>query len=101
MIVGVGKGVGLTNRPYRELGGEEKVTLADAEMPRHSHDITKGLTVVDIPGEYGYFIPDARRGVINNWGVKQGTTTQTSDGDTAHENMPPYIALFFCKKEAS
>ena len=106
-VIGAGAGMipgteerdeSIRTKKYRQHGGEEKVTLAFGEMPSHSHDIRVGLAAADIPGQIGYFIPDVRLGTNNNLGVKVGTTTQPSRGVASHENMPPYIALYFCKK---
>lgn len=35
--IGVGQGLGLSNRTVGEMGGQETVTLTNANMPSHSH----------------------------------------------------------------
>lgn len=88
----------LTDHPSRlddkikAVGGAEKHTLTVAEMPSHDH---RGNNVGT----------SANRGATNMlhpWdsGTKgepsQGV--EPSGGNQPHNNMPPYIALFYCKK---
>lgn len=74
-------------------GGEDEVILSDSQIPKHNHGL---------------------RGVMNGqpfqWGAGQysipavGTNAGTASfdwnvgGGQAHNNMPPYIALTYCKK---
>lgn len=106
MILGAGrhqnadaKGTPLSNypayadSPERSIGGSETHTLNVAEMPSHTHRISYGGadTAVDIAG--------LNTGV--NWGIRRtissDSTSATGDGQP-HNNMPPFIALYFCKK---
>lgn len=104
-IVGVG---GKYELPYAGdvpkymIGGEEKVTLESSHIPGSSgpvrgstHDrfvpSTERLTAL-----LGAVFPDKRTELLNLeprfrwWGIY--------DGSEPHDNMPPYIALLFCKK---
>ena len=92
-ILGVGTGplkqfVGLHTE-----GGEEEVTLKLSQMPKHQH-----------------LLPVSKNHPEKEWGVKAdtskgnwtGTAHRSSDfrgGSKPHNNMPPYIALYFCKKD--
>lgn len=106
MIVGVGKRVGIdgsfrlladSNGSVYQTGGAENHTLTVPEMPSHSHDflgnkvlrggnhgIGTDLAVGD-GANYGNWAPS---GSISNAGLS-----------APHNNMPPYIALYFCRKE--
>lgn len=73
-------------------GGEEMVTLSEAQMPRHGHSVF-AVTDVGAPGIDGFLV----RGPGPNR-IPQGAVG-TSGGNQPHNNMPPYIALAFCIKE--
>ena len=88
----------LTSRSLRQHGGAEKHTLSKDEMAAHSHRID-GF-------EWGYSVNgngDAARIDVDDgapWEGHKGTlhTSKEGPGD-AHNNMPPYIALYLCKKK--
>ena len=82
VIVGSGGDYGLGG-----LGGSASVTLSVAEMPPHTHGYIEPLASVSIGGA-GPPIPAVPN--VNPAGV----TTSTGDGGS-HENMPPYVALWF------
>jgi hypothetical protein len=92
-IIGVGQGNGLTSRILLEQGGEEMHTLTEAEMPSHTHaydDQTQSLNNGGW-GDGGGDDGPAWRG--------QGIPTSATGGNQPHNNMPPYLALLFCKKQ--
>ena len=81
--------------PFAE-GGAETHTLTVDEMPRHDHFPGKG-TIVDS-------LPDYTPGKTGRVAVTRSTNGDNSlswesGGSKPHNNMPPYIALYFCKKE--
>lgn len=92
VIIGVGVGEGLTPREYRDSEGVEAHQLTVAEMAVHSHELS-GKTadhVADIAsGPYS-------RGVRMTLGTTPESTEPSGRSDP-HENMPPFIALYFCK----
>jgi len=113
MIIGVGQGsidqigdqdIPLTLRRWRDFGGEETHALRANEMPAHRHGI-RGLGNIDGEGtniradslslvDGGY-----SRGVIAT--IDQGyTDVEGQPIADPHNNMPPYVALFFCEKDA-
>lgn len=96
MIIGQGggnqdeNGEDLTGRKYRAHGGEERVKLTTTEMPRHDHSlggVFGGKT--NGPLGTGHTLAGG-----HDWLKETGAT----GGGRAHNNMPPYIALYFCKK---
>lgn len=78
---------------FEKTGGAETHTLNQSEMPAHAH----GMKRLPISASDGN-----RNNAVN---VKSGAgemiigATTTEGGTQPHNNMPPYIALFFCKKE--
>ena len=115
-ILGVGKGplekfVGLGTP-----GGKEKVTLTVEEMPEHNHEIGGNLTGFNYEGDPGKLKSSLI--AVRDDGSAFRTEFQTPEGPEAgekllghtddgpdlkgqsHNNMPPYIALYFCKKVA-
>jgi hypothetical protein len=86
------RGVNLSPRAFGEPGGEEMHLLTEPEMPKHSHQQVWGQgngTLGSAEGESVRRFP----------GRALDQNTLDKGGDTAHNNMPPYIALYFCKKE--
>lgn len=74
-------------------GGAESVALTISEMPTHSHPI---LRTSSNSGD-GNYVNWAAMGSPNNKSTGSGTAPV---GDSQpHNNMPPYIALYFCKKD--
>jgi len=97
-------------RPYGALdtGGAETVTLTQGEMPRHKHTIddpthahldrhlgdrngsTNGYTAVG-DGNLSLVLPTSKS--------PTGIEVLETGSSQSHNNMPPYIALYFCKKD--
>jgi microcystin-dependent protein len=100
--IGRGDGAGLTPRRVGDQGGLSSVTLSIAEIPAHTHEAA-GVAAAGTSGS-----PDARRWAQPRFGrVAQnayGTTANTAmasdalgfaGGGEPHENMPPYLAMYF------
>ncbi|MEW8385337.1 MAG: hypothetical protein AB2704_26050 [Candidatus Thiodiazotropha taylori] len=92
-IIGVGSGTGLTPRQLGDSGGEEKVALVKEELPSHTH-LVEGVAIYDAkptPNTTRVFSPHPR---------PQFEESSIAAGDgIAHNNMQPYVALLYCKKE--
>ena len=77
-----------------EIGGEREVTLTIPQMPTHGHRVQYGGADTAVN--------DSNMDPGSNWGVR-GTIgpaiTSEAGGNQPHPNMPPYIALYFCKKD--
>lgn len=98
-----------------EPKGEFQHMLTDDEMPSHSHgagslqasDSAHSMHNSEVPTpqfqmDHKGNLWDTREGRRPNFGghahVITGETGNTG-GSLPHNNMPPYIALYFCKKE--
>lgn len=90
---------------YQEVGstgGEETVKLEERHMPSHSHSVESSssaafsLSGVDDKKSTNphYVNPANNRGHPN-----QIMKAQPEGGNKAHNNMPPWIALYYCIKE--
>jgi hypothetical protein len=96
MIVGAGpndnldqNAVELTDFLAQAVGGEEMHRLTVSEMPSHTHSISRRA-----------------QGGNNNIAFFDGETalddkpsTGAQGGDVPHNNMPPFVALYYCIKE--
>lgn len=78
---------------YRAIGGEEKHRLTVEQMPKHQHAFIGGVG----GGEHDIQFKSAGKGIAK---LKPGQTVTISAGKgEPFTNMPPYMALFFCKKD--
>lgn len=70
-------------------GGEATHTLTVNEMPAHSHNIRISFSggTIETSSEPGY-----DRG--------NSVSTTSSGGNAAHNNMPPYLAVYVWKRTA-
>src|SRR5512139_1932713 len=84
-------GGGATTVAVGGEGGEEKHVLTAAEMPAHSHGLAGAGLVTNQVGGYN----------VQGSGVAVNVVFPVSQGsDDAHENMPPYRAVYFIKRSA-
>lgn len=110
------KGVGsngetLATRNLRDTGGAERHKLGKGEIPAHEHMILDPGHNHRVSGGYktagGTKGPGGGELSVGGYSggnhysreKKTGITILANDGGNSHENMPPYIALFFCKKD--
>ncbi len=87
-------GGALAEYKYREHGGWERVRLTTAHLPAHEHKVAQAGadTAVDIPGMVSGTAAAVRTAI-------GGDTTTPIGGDQPHPNMPPFLALYICKKD--
>ncbi|MEO1471221.1 MAG: hypothetical protein AAFV86_19425 [Pseudomonadota bacterium] len=78
--------------PAGGVGGAETVTLKLAEMPAHSHSSggTNGAVLRYRDGDRSFDFSD-EGGQSFSW-----ARLASSGGGAAHENMPPFVALYLC-----
>lgn len=75
-----------------DTGGEATHTLTTDEMPSHAHEITTGANSINSSGSV------SQRGFGSGTVGSQGTTSV--GGGEAHNNMPPYLAVYIWKRTA-
>lgn len=73
---------------FGERGGEAEHQLTIAEMPTHSHLFRRMEHVGGGCGDHG----------CNGHVEWREDNTRSAGEDLPHNNMPPYIALTYCKK---
>ena len=77
-------------------GGEATHTLTVNEMPAHHHAIGYRYNTNVASGSTGNWVVDP--GTIQNY--NNGTCIQDTGGGAAHNNMPPYLAVYMWKRTA-
>lgn len=75
-----------------DTGGEATHKLTTAEMPKHTH--TLGNPVGQETGSASGYLWSQK---IASWGSME---TKSSGGSEAHNNMPPYLAVYMWKRVA-
>lgn len=87
--------------PAGSQGGEATHTLTTSEMPSHRHIFARGYSDDNIPDFLG--------GSSASYGIREGSIDETSThyyttnlvgGGEAHNNMPPYLAVYIWKRTA-
>ena len=78
----------------KELGGEVTHKLTTTEMPKHKHNLI--VRVGASTGTYYGYPPASNSGGSNS---EQNVGYETG-GDGAHNNMPPYIAVYMWERTA-
>ena len=99
-VIGVGKGPLAARLGTEQEGGDEKVKLIIDHMPSHAHATALHAADNDKRG-WGRGQSDKTTvSATHNVGKSDGGHFLTSErGESRpHNNMPPYIALRFCKR---
>jgi hypothetical protein len=100
-LLGAGhqRGSELTQRILGDVGGEEEHTLSESEIPSHDHGMQFSL------GEGGdHQLHWANHPSVGNKVASPSPGTPPNTPDTSvgegrpHNNMPPFISLYFCRK---
>ncbi|TGE10578.1 phage tail protein [Hymenobacter fodinae] len=97
-----GQGPGLSPHIQGEMSGTETVTLNNAQMPFHNHQLIASTTTGDAASPGGNMLANDGRGgtqftMANNTNTPMnGQSVSGVGGNQPHENMPPYLALNFC-----
>ena len=97
-----GQGPGLSLHDLGETGGSETVSLLESEIPAHSHAIfvqsnpgnlklpSAAVTLARAAGANAYIAPAGQPTTFMN-----GNTLAPAGGDLPHNNMQPYLTLYF------
>jgi len=84
---------GLSFYDVGDIGGEETHTLSSREIPYHTHNFSyeNAIQVAGTGGQFGNW--------QTQYGVQfKGVTDGGTTGDSAHNNLPPYVAMAFIMK---
>jgi microcystin-dependent protein len=97
-----GQGPGLSLHDLGESGGSETVTLLESEIPSHSHTLRASSDDGDLKA------PTSNRALARSTGgflyqnslagvqPMAGQALAPAGGDAPHNNMQPYLTLYFC-----
>jgi hypothetical protein len=84
---GGGPAIRLTERGILTKGGEETHKLTEPEMPEHAHDYTLRGGTANLGGS-----------ATPVWVGETNAKTRTAGGNREHNNIPPFVGVFFCLK---
>ena len=81
-----------SNHSVDSMGGEEKHTLTENEMPSHTHKYYRynhwSTTKASISGS-SYLYP-----CRPDYDFERTTNVESTGGNQSHNNMPPYITAY-------
>jgi hypothetical protein len=87
----------LTTRKLLEQGGAETHKLSVAEMPNHNHNSGGYNRLLTITGRHTYSGKDDNtRGEPH---LKRSGAIKAVGGNQPHNNMPPFVSLYYCQKQ--
>ena len=114
VIVGAGPGMipgtqdrdrKIETKKYREHGGEENHTLSDLEVAGHEHEVVDAadhvLTLDDGTPNRNTILIRSQISYKNGNSAAPIVAQRIGEKSKPHNNMPPYIALYFCKHEGT
>lgn len=112
-VIGQGQGPGLSPYSVGQQTGAETVTLIVSQIPSHTHDVRaftaaatspdpSGLALAQ-PGDANPEAPQVGKSLFYlnpaigspNTAALPADTIQPAGGSQPHENMSPYLALFY------
>ena len=87
----------IAHEPRHKTGGEHAVALTIEQMPIHTHETAQGI-------DWGPVTPGPKENpnalhFETKWESFPDAIVAAEGGGQTHENMPPYIALYFCRKD--
>jgi len=96
--IGNGGGAGLTTHALGSKGGEESHTLTTGEMPSHSHSLTRRSNEDDGSYDTNNARQDESSAATTDRADLGPFNTNDTGGGSAHNNMQPYITLWYIIK---
>jgi microcystin-dependent protein len=98
-----GRGAGLAARSLGEVGGAETVSLTEAHLPAHTHEVRvqTGAGTAGAPTNQVFAAVPARA-LSAGYSSEAPSASMSplavtaTDGGVAHNNMPPYLPINFC-----
>ena len=97
VLVGAGQGSGLTDRAQGSTFGAETHQLSEAELPSHRHEIQAGENAAAFAsiGNYPGYEASETAAIFDTVtaGVMASDVITLTGSDSAHNNMPPSLAV--------
>jgi microcystin-dependent protein len=98
-----GSGAGLTQRSVGQTGGEQNVTLLQTELPAHQHNVQARAVIGNVytaDPTQAIAKPDPATNLAYHSSVAANANLGpaafgSSGGGLPHNNMQPYLCLFF------
>ncbi len=98
-----GRGPGLTSRRLGQRGGTEMVTLSEAQMPNHTHNVqavqrTQFTVGNDLTATNNYLAsPQTGNAYVgaSSLTAMDSTAVQNKGGSQAHNNLQPFLTMNF------
>lgn len=81
-------------------GGEASHILTVDEMPAHNHTFSQRILAWDAYWPYGVTNASYDAGNIQWQGYNKDASMMNTGGGKAHNNMPPYLAVYIWKRVA-
>jgi microcystin-dependent protein len=95
-----GQGPGLSLHDLGEMGGSETVTLLESEIPSHSHSTVNNTDTGGQLSAEGRLWGEANTRIYSSNANPQQTMSPVAlsptGGGQPHNNMQPYLTLYFC-----
>lgn len=82
------------------IGGEASHILKVDEIPAHNHTFDQRILAWDASWPYGVATASYNAGTIQWQGYGKDASMMNTGGGQAHNNMPPYLAVYIWKRTA-
>lgn len=95
----VGQSSGGASHQLGQKGGQESVSLAESEMPQHTHSASGSSSEGDVPVPAGNILAESPVAMYSDPSglvpMRDGTLANAGGG-AAHNNMQPHQTLNYC-----
>lgn len=102
VMVHEGQGPGLSDFRQGQRAGSEEVTLSEAQLPAHDHDLKATSSRGNTANPSGAALADGRTARVYSSSASSLTSTMqagsvaNAGASQPHDNMPPYLVLKAC-----